>query len=154
MMGYESLIQPVNRYGFLLLGIRERKSNTMNYILRKLCIYCKTPDPSQRYDYAGNAAGIMCDKCWATSALNQTKVPRIVIDVTGGIVQSVWSDTPVRVRIIDGDEDPPDPQRVINIAAGQDKPEFRYIWGNLAYGTQDVEIIERIFSRTVGLFER
>jgi len=33
--------------------------------------------------------------------------PRIVIDVTGGIIPEVWADSPVDVRIIDGDENPP-----------------------------------------------
>jgi hypothetical protein len=41
----------------------------MNNISSKLCVYCQAPDPKQRYDYAGNAAGVMSDKCWETSAL-------------------------------------------------------------------------------------
>lgn len=124
----------------------------MTNILKKVCVYCQAPDPSQRYDYAGNAAGVMCDRCWATSALNQVGEPRIVIDVTGGIVQAVWADTQVRVRIIDGDEDPPDPERVINIAADQEKPEFRYIWESLPCGIQNMELVERIFARSAELF--
>jgi len=36
------------------------------------CIYCESIDKPvvQRYDYAGNPAGIMCDDCWKTSGLN------------------------------------------------------------------------------------
>jgi hypothetical protein len=98
----------------------------------------------------------MCDNCWETSALNPAKrglgVPRIVIDVTGGIVQAVWADTQVQVRIIDGDEDPPDPGRVINIAADQDKPEHVYVWESIPYGIQNAEMVERIFARTAELF--
>ena len=117
---------------------------------KKLCAYCH---PRQRYDYAGNAAGIMCDKCWETSALNPAKVPRIVIDVTGGVVQAVWSDTQVQVRIIDGDENPPDEGRVVNIAcADQDKPEFCYVWESLGWGIQNSEMVERIFARSADLF--
>ena len=79
-------------------------------------------------------------------------VPRIVMDVTGGIVQAVWSDTQVQVRIIDGDEDPPDEGRVINIADDQDKPEYVYVWESLGWGIQNGEMVERIFNRTKDLF--
>jgi hypothetical protein len=79
-------------------------------------------------------------------------VPRIVIDVTGGVVNAVWADTSIQVRIIEGDEDPPEAERVINIAADHDKPEYVYIWGALAYGIQNQDIVDRIFNRTEDLF--
>jgi hypothetical protein len=84
--------------------------------------------------------------------LNQISVPRIVIDVTGGIVQAVWADTQIQVRIIDGDEEPPDPGRVINIAADDAAPEFCYVWASLPWGIQNGEMVERIYGRTAELF--
>jgi hypothetical protein len=128
----------------------------MTDISKKVCIYCQAPEPRQRYDYAGNAAGVMCDKCWGTSALNPTKrgleVPRIVIDVTGGIVQAVWADSQIQLRIIDSDEDPPDIGRVINIAAEHEEPESVYVWESIPYGIQNSEMVERIFARSKELF--
>ena len=37
-----------------------------------ICIYCEKEREmvEYRYDYAGNAAGVMCDWCWETSGLN------------------------------------------------------------------------------------
>jgi hypothetical protein len=129
----------------------------MTDISKKVCIYCQAPEPKQRYDYAGNAAGVMCDKCWGTSALNPAKrgleVPRIVIDVTGGIVQAVWADISFNIRVIDRDETPPeDIGRVINIAADNDTPEYVYVWESIPYGIQNLELVERIFGRTTNLF--
>ena len=79
-------------------------------------------------------------------------VPRVVIDVTGGIVQAVWSDTQVQVRIIDGDENPPDPDRVIKITADDGRPEFCYVWECLTWGIQNSDMVDRIFARSADLF--
>lgn len=87
-----------------------------------------------------------------SNKLNQASVPRVVIDVTGGIVNAVWTDMQVQVRIIDGDEDPPDEGRVINIAACQDAAEYFYVWESLPWGTQNSEMVERIFARSADLF--
>lgn len=78
--------------------------------------------------------------------------PRIVIDVTGGIVQGVWADIPIDVRIIDGDENPPDPKRVINISQDHAPPEFVYVWESIPHGTENKEMVDRIFERTAELF--
>ena len=64
----------------------------MTNIFKKLCVYCQAPDPSQRYDYAGNAAGVMCDRCWTTSALNQVGIEqqgrrRIDYPAAGKLIQ-------------------------------------------------------------------
>ncbi len=70
-------------------------------------------------------------------------VPRIVIDVTGGIVQAVWADTSIQVRIIDGEEDPLDTGRVINIAADQEEPAYAYVWeSSTLWGLQNLEMVE------------
>jgi hypothetical protein len=43
--------------------------------MQATCVYCeqKKMTVHQRYDYAGNAAGIMCDECWTTSGLNPAR---------------------------------------------------------------------------------
>jgi hypothetical protein len=101
----------------------------------------------------------MCDACWKTFPSNPQKIqspdekhPRIVIDVTGGIVQGVWADIPVDVRIIDGDENPPDTKRVINIAEDHAPPEFVYVWESIPHGIENKEMVDRIFERTAELF--
>jgi hypothetical protein len=78
--------------------------------------------------------------------------PRIVIDVTGGVVQGVWADMGIDVRIIDGDENPPDPRRVINIAEDHDKPEYVYVWESIPRGIENKVMVDRIFERTAELF--
>lgn len=50
------------------------------------CPYCESLAPiKQRYDYQGNAAGIMCDACWATSGLNSDiDTVQITLEPPGG----------------------------------------------------------------------
>ena len=43
--------------------------------MNRICPYCEKPkEVKQRRDYAGNAAGMMCDECWETSGLNPEKM--------------------------------------------------------------------------------
>jgi hypothetical protein len=72
--------------------------------------------------------------------------------VTGGIIPEVWADSPVDVRIIDGDENPSDPKRVINIAQDHATSEYVYVWESILHGTENKEMVDRIFERTAGLF--
>lgn len=48
--------------------------------MKRECPYCEelkeTTDVRQRWDYAGQAAGIMCEKCWETSGLNPAKMTK------------------------------------------------------------------------------
>ena len=43
--------------------------------MERNCPYCEQlREVKQRMDYAGNAAGMMCDDCWKTSGLNPEKM--------------------------------------------------------------------------------